>query len=62
MIKINEFQFEEGNAKQFMDAGKLYLHELRFIAKAKKIEGYLDMSYDDLCVAITNHKKKIKEG
>lgn len=57
MTHPNEFQYDEAPAKSFIKNGKMFLHELRFIAKAKGIPKYLEMSYDELSEAILNYKK-----
>jgi hypothetical protein len=57
MIHPNEFQYDAAPAKSFIKNGKMFLHELRFIAKAKGIPKYLEMSYEELSEAILNYKK-----
>ena len=61
MIHPNEFQYDAAPAKSFIKTGKMFLHELRFIAKAKGIPKYLEMSYEELSEAILKHKKEIKK-
>lgn len=57
MIQTNEFQYDSAPAKLFIKTGKMFLHELRFIAKAKGIPNYLEMEYNVLSQAILNYKK-----
>ena len=61
MTHPNEFQYDEAPAKSFIQSGKLFLHELRFIAKKKGIPNYLEMEYNELSEAILKHKKEIKK-
>lgn len=61
MTHPNEFQYDEAPAKQFIQTGKLFLHELRFIAKAKGIPNYLEMTKEELSEAIVKHKKEVKK-
>jgi len=61
MTHPNEFQYDAAPAKQFIQSGKLFLHELQFIAKKKGIPNYLEMSYEELSDAILKHKKEIKK-
>ena len=65
MNKPNEFQYDEAPANAFIKANQLFLHELQFIAKAKGIPNYLEMSREELGDAIIKHKKqskKVNEG
>lgn len=65
MTKSNEFQYDEAPANEFIKANQLFLHELQFIAKAKGIPNYLEMSREELGDAIVKHKKqnkKVNEG
>ncbi len=61
MIKPNEFQYDEAPAKEFIKANQFFVHELQFIAKAKGIPNYLEMTREELGEAIINHKKQIKK-
>ena len=57
MTHLNEFQYDTAPANSYIQTGKLFLHELRFIAKAKGIPNYLEMSKEELSDAIIKHKK-----
>lgn len=61
MNKPNEFHYDEAPAKEFIKTNQLFLHELQFIAKAKGIPNYLEMSKEELSEAIIKHKKQIKK-
>ena len=61
MIKPNEFHYDEAPANDFIKTNQLFLHELQFIAKAKGIPNYLEMTREELSDAIIKHKKQIKK-
>jgi len=61
MTHPNEFQYDEAPAKSFIQSGKLFLHELQFIAKKKGIPNYLEMTREELGEAILKHKKEVKK-